>query len=178
MKTFLTGLSAASALALMAGSAYAGPPTGVPVGPPAGIPRGAPPSVPHGPPPVATTHIPTTVTTGVNANASTHASTGAGNASAHTNASTRTTVTATGSADFVAAARAKGDASLANGAAMLGKLNAAHASDKAFEHASAKSTVGALATYKSTTLAANADVSSFTQLITRRRPKPLPTTRR
>jgi hypothetical protein len=124
-----------------------------------------------GPPPVATAHIPTSVTTGVNVNASSHASAGAANANVKASASTRTGVTTPGSADFIAAAKAKGDASLANGAALLGKLNAAHASDKAFEHASAKSVVGMLATYKSATLAANADISNYTQLISQTQAK-------
>ena len=48
---------------------------------------------------------------------------------------------------------------------MLGELNAAHASQTALHHASPKSVVGALSSYKKATLAANADIASFTDLV-------------
>jgi hypothetical protein len=45
---------------------------------------------------------------------------------------------------------------------VLGKLNAAHASPNALEHASAHSIVGELARYKTTIIAARAEVNIFT----------------
>ena len=67
-------------------------------------------------------------------------------------------------AEYAKAARAAGDESLGKGASLLGKLNAAHASQAAFDHASPKSVVGALALYKKTTLAANADIATYADL--------------
>jgi hypothetical protein len=62
-------------------------------------------------------------------------------------------------------ADAASDPGVAKAANLLGKLNAAHASSSALSHASPKSIVGAIAIYKSTTLAAQASVKKFSALV-------------
>lgn len=57
------------------------------------------------------------------------------------------------------------DPSVANAAAELGKLNAAHASPEALQHASPKSIVGAISAYKSATVTAQAAVNKYTTLV-------------
>jgi len=67
------------------------------------------------------------------------------------------------SADVGNAANA--DPSVAKAAAELGKLNAAHASATALDHASPKSIVGAISAYKSATVTAQAAVTKYTALV-------------
>lgn len=57
------------------------------------------------------------------------------------------------------------DPKLAKGASFLGNLNAAHASTTALEHASATSTVGAIAAYKASTLSAQTSLKQYTGLV-------------
>lgn len=149
MAHFMMKSSAAAIALLAANAALATPPAGVPHGPPAGIPMGPPAGVPHGPPAGVPHGPPQGVPQGkpqglpdsaTSIGANVHAS-----ASAH--------------------AAAPHDPSLEKGASLLGKLNAAHASDTALAHASSKSVVGALATYKSSTLSAQADVSTYTEAV-------------
>ena len=57
------------------------------------------------------------------------------------------------------------DPTLGKGASFLGKLNAAHASTTALEHASATSTVGAIAAYKASTVSAQTSIKQYSGLV-------------
>lgn len=158
--TFTASVVIVNGLVLLAASAaYAGPPGGVPVGPPAGIPHGPPAGIPHGPPPgipsnppasipkgppsIATARVPLTVTAGKPANPGEQAA----------------------PSKATAAERAATSNGVGSAAKLLKKLNAAHASDTAFEHASEQSVVGAIGKYKAQTLEAEADVAKYTDLV-------------
>ena len=131
------GLGAAAALLAGSAAVAGGPPGHVPVGPPAGIPMAPPPGVASGPP----AHVPV----GPPAAATAHVPQG---------------VAAGKAADLPDSASSIGAA-----ASLLGKLNAAHASSNALEHASPKSVVGAIATYKSATLTAEASIKQYTAAV-------------
>jgi hypothetical protein len=102
-----------------------GPPASVTMGPPAGVTMGPPASVTMGPPPSVTMGPPATVTMGPPAAALAHIP---------------------ASVSLGAGVGAQVEASAAS---ELGKLNAAHASTVALDHAASNSAVGAIATYES-----------------------------
>lgn len=118
------------------GGGPGGPPASVTMGPPASAMHGPPSTVTQGPPATATQGPPSAATQGPPAGA-THVPNGL----------------------------AKGHADIDKAANLLGNLNAAHASDKALEHASPKSVVGAIAAYKKATVTAKADVVKYTDLV-------------
>lgn len=127
-----------------AGLGVGGPPPSVTMGPPAGVTMG--------PPAAAMAHIPNgvplarpVVPQGAAAKAGVTIGSGV-----------------SGSATAGISTTADADPSIANAAAELGKLNAAHASPIAQQHASPKSVVGAIAVYKSATVAAQAAVTKYT----------------
>lgn len=139
--TFASHRMIATGVALLAASvAVAGPPIGVPVGPPAGIPHGPPAGIPSGPP-ASIPHGPPSIATN-------HIPHGVAPGKPAT------------------AGQAAPNNGVGSAASLLKKLNAAHASDTALQHASDKSVVGAIGKYKSETLTAEADVSKYTGLVT------------
>lgn len=151
MKT-QTFLIVTAALALTAGSSFARP-GGVGAG--LGM-AGPPASVTMGPPAAAMSHIPTGVPLG--------------QPSVPQGAAARTGNPIGGTVSGSATARAaletpETDASFGSAAAMLGKLNAAHASPTALENASPRSVVGAISAYKSATVTAQAAVTKYTALV-------------
>lgn len=124
-----------------------GPPASVTMGPPASVTMGPPASVTLGPPAAALAHIPSGVPLGKPSGVPLGASASSG-------------VTIGGTVSDSARANGHGAANAnlagsetdtveANAANELGKLNAAHASPIAFQHAAPNSAVGTIATYES-----------------------------
>lgn len=135
MTHFLTRLAPVGLALLASGALAAGPPAGVPHGPPS-IPHG-PPSIPHGPPVGIPSGPPAVATAHIPQGVATGRPANPGSAASSVGAAAK----------------------------LLGKLNAAHASDTALEHASSKSVVGAIAVYKSDTVTAQADVAKYSDLV-------------
>jgi hypothetical protein len=157
-------------LMLANGAVAAGPPPGVTMGPPAFVTMGPPPGVTMGPPPSVTTGPPPGVTMGPPAAALAHIPNGVplgqppgvpvrGNAigtavsqAARANAATHSDGVTTDSLDTTDTGGTDTNTGTgtqqANAASELGKLNAAHASSVAFQHANPNSAVGEIATYE------------------------------
>lgn len=144
---FTTGSLAHPGGGVGAGFGVGGPPPSVTMGPPAGVTMG--------PPAAALSHIPNGVPFGqpaVPQGAAAKAGMNIGNG-----------VSASATANVSNAVDS--DPGIANAAAELGKLNAAHASPVALQHASPKSIVGAISAYKSATVTAQAAVTKDTTLV-------------
>jgi hypothetical protein len=145
MKANVLMLSAAAAMLTFTGTSFAGgPPVGVGMGgPPPSVTMGPPAGVGMGPPAAAVAHIPSGVPLGQPSVPQRSAASsgvtigGSVSASAHSKNDTASIDASTS------------DQADVNAADELGKLNAAHASAKAMVHASSKSIVGEIATYKS-----------------------------
>ena len=130
----LSSLTTASVAAGPPAGIPIGPPASVTVGPPARVTLGPPASVILGPPASVTMGPPASVTMGPPPSVLAHIPPGAG---------------------FGRPFPLSPDAAAEAGAASeLGKLNAAHASATALDHAAAKSAVGAIATYENQMAAA------------------------
>ena len=168
----LLTMASASLLALASSAFAAGPPTGVTMGPPASVTMGPPASVTMGPPASVTMGPPASVTMGPPASVTM-------GPPASVTLGPPASVTMGPPAGVTmgppAAALAHvppnlpvGAPAVANVASQLGKLNAAHASPTAFDHAAPNSAVGAIATYKSEMTAALAltDPAAQTAAIT------------
>ena len=132
-----------------------GPPASVTMGPPASVTMGPPPGVTMGPPAAALAHIPAGVPLGKPANlpvggnsiGTTVSGSARAQAAANGGASTNVSVDAPDTTET----NTDTNTSImeANAASELGKLNAAHASPIALQHANANSAVGAIASYDS-----------------------------
>jgi hypothetical protein len=128
-------ITVAGAILTMSANAgfAAGPPPGVGHGPPAFVTMGPPPGVTMGPPPGVTHGPPPGVTMGPPPGALTHIPTNV----------------PVGRPSGVPAGLGGPAGAEANAANELGKLNAAHASPVALQHAAPNSAVGTIATYES-----------------------------
>ena len=160
--TFVVTITATAVVAGPPSSFHLGPPSGVFMGPSAGANMGTSAAMRVGPPTGVPLEQPPNATDGAAARADT------GPNAFHSRGLDGTSRTSLNSSmvsrEETVGSKAK-STSLADAAKFLGKLNAAHASSTALSHASSRSIVGALASYRSQTLSAQSKIDTYSSLI-------------
>lgn len=143
--TFVVGFVEPGFAAGPPGGFHMGPPSSMMMGPPSGLGIGSPAAATMGPPSTALSHIPEGVRFGSPPEAAANAEIGThvGNSNGPDNP----------------------DRGIAGAANILGNLNAAHAAPQALAHASPHSIVGALATYRSSMISAQASIKYYGNLV-------------